>query len=77
MGDFLLILVLAMGLAYPFSLVFEVPFVNLDKIFLAPLSIKNYRKQEETNPKTGDDTIRGDSPPPNYSKIDSNRAAEA
>lgn len=35
-----------MGLAYPFSLFFEVPFVNLDKIFLAPFSIKKDRTKE-------------------------------
>lgn len=35
-----------MGLAYPFSLIFEVPFVNLDKILLSPLSIKKDRTKE-------------------------------
>lgn len=32
-----------MGLAYPFSLVFEVPFANLDKMFLSPRTIKRDR----------------------------------
>ena len=35
-----------MGLAFPFSLIFEVPFVNLDKIYLSPLSIKKHRLEQ-------------------------------
>ena len=53
---FLFILILVMGLAFPFSLIFEVPFVNLDKIYLSPLSIKQHRLEQSNNSNGSEST---------------------
>jgi len=42
--DVLLIITLAYFFAYLFSMLFEAPFINLDKLFLTPHSIKGDKK---------------------------------
>ena len=42
--DILMIMALAYLLAYVFSMLFESPFINLDKLFLTPHSIKGNKK---------------------------------
>ena len=44
--DVILIITLAYLVAFPFSLLFEAPFINLDKLFLAPRSLKGQDKKD-------------------------------
>ena len=70
---FLFVLILVMGLAFPFSLIFEVPFVNLDKIYLSPLSIKKHRLEQ---PVSGDGVGRKEQDSRN-GRMPNDKAAQA
>lgn len=51
--DILLIMALAYLLAYVFSMLFESPFINLDKLFLTPHSIKGNKKNQSERRREG------------------------